>query len=76
MNLRAFRILAAGTIFLTCSCSGPVGEEAFLETVRRAAREAGRTARILEIRGPAPDHPVALDFPEGRYLKAALLLVD
>ncbi len=76
MNTLAFGVVAPGGLLLTCSCSGAVSEEDFLETLRRAARAAGRPARVIEVRGAAPDHPVALDFPEGRYLKAVLLKVD
>jgi len=31
------------------------------------------TARILEKRGAAPDHPISIYCPEGEYLKAFLL---
>ena len=56
--------------------TGAVSEGQFLSVVRAAAQQAGRRARVLELSGPAPDHPVALDFPEGRYLKVALLHVE
>lgn len=75
MNRLALAACSAGAIMLTCSCSGAVSEDRFLGIVRAAAKDAGRSVRVLELRGPAPDHPVALDFPEGRYLKAALLHV-
>jgi 23S rRNA G2069 N7-methylase RlmK/C1962 C5-methylase RlmI len=42
-------------------------------TVRDAAREAGRRAEIAEIRGAALDHPVVPQFPEGDYLKFAVV---
>ena len=32
-------------------------------------------ARMLAVRGAGPDHPVALECPETRYLKAVLLQV-
>ncbi len=37
---------------LTCSCTGLVSEEEFLETLRRAAWQAGRTVQVLRIAGP------------------------
>ena len=47
----------------------------FLATLRDAAAAARRDLRILDCRGAGPDHPVALECPETRYLKAVLLQV-
>ena len=55
---------------------GVVSEAAFVEVVTEASRSAGRRACVLRYLGAAPDHPVALDFPEGRYLKGLMLQVD
>jgi 23S rRNA (cytosine1962-C5)-methyltransferase len=52
-----------------------VPEEAFLATLRTAAAQARRDARILALRGAGPDHPIALECPETRYLKVVLLQV-
>jgi 23S rRNA (cytosine1962-C5)-methyltransferase len=41
----------------------------FQKIVASAALDAGVGARILEHLEQAPDHPVALQFPEGAYLK-------
>jgi len=76
MNRLALSAAAPGAIMLTCSCSGAVEESAFLGAVRRAAVDAQRSVRVIELRGASSDHPVALDFSEGRYLKGALLHVD
>ena len=38
-------------MFLTCSCTGLVAEADFLESVRRAAYQAGRTLQLLRIGG-------------------------
>jgi 23S rRNA (cytosine1962-C5)-methyltransferase len=70
MNRLALQAVAPGGLFLTCSCTGLVGEEDFLETLRRAAWQAGRTFQVLRIAGAAPDHPFLVHVPEGRYLKA------
>jgi 23S rRNA (cytosine1962-C5)-methyltransferase len=43
--------------------------------LREAAAAAGRDARVLTLRGAGPDHPVALECPETRYLKVAVLQV-
>ena len=55
--------------------AGLVSEADFLETLRRAAWQAGRTAQVLRVAGAAPDHPFLLHVPEGRYLKAVFLRV-
>jgi 23S rRNA (cytosine1962-C5)-methyltransferase len=57
MNRLALQAVAPGGIFLTCSCTGLVSEETFLETIRRAAWQAGRTVQIIKIGGAGPDHP-------------------
>jgi 23S rRNA (cytosine1962-C5)-methyltransferase len=80
-GLRAYRrlhrlcaaVTAPGGILCAASCSSHVGREAFVATVRDAAREAGRRAEIAEIRGAALDHPVVPQFPEGDYLKFAVV---
>jgi 23S rRNA (cytosine1962-C5)-methyltransferase len=67
--------VARGGIVVTCSCSGSVSEERFLRMLRDAAAAARRDARILYVRGAGADHPVALECPETRYLKVAVLQV-
>jgi 23S rRNA (cytosine1962-C5)-methyltransferase len=70
MNRLTLQVVAPGGILLTCSCTGLVGEEDFLETLRRAAWQAGRTLQVLRVAGAAADHPFLVHVPEGRYLKA------
>jgi 23S rRNA (cytosine1962-C5)-methyltransferase len=70
MNKLALSVVADGGIFLTCSCTGLVREPDFLESVRRAAWQAGRELQVLHIGGAGPDHPFLLHVPESRYLKA------
>jgi 23S rRNA (cytosine1962-C5)-methyltransferase len=65
-------VLAPGGIFCAASCSSHVGAEAFLATLDDAAL-GGRALSVLEVRGPGPDHPTIAAFPEGRYLKFAVL---
>ena len=76
MNRLALQAVAPGGIFLTCSCTGLVSEADFLETLRRAAWQAGRTLQVLRISGAGPDHPFLLHVPEGRYLKAVFCRVE
>jgi 23S rRNA (cytosine1962-C5)-methyltransferase len=76
MNKLALQAVAPGGILLTCSCTGLVSEAEFLETLRRAAWQAGRTLQVLRIAGAAPDHPFLVHVPEGRYLKAVYCRVE
>jgi 23S rRNA (cytosine1962-C5)-methyltransferase len=76
MNRLALQAVAPGGIFLTCSCTGLVSEADFLETLRRAAWQAGRTVQVLRVAGAAPDHPFLLHAQEGRYLKAVFCRVE
>ena len=69
INLLAFKLLRPGGILMTFSCSGYVKPDLFQKIVADAAVDAGRDACVLEYLSQAPDHPVALNFPEGLYLK-------
>jgi 23S rRNA (cytosine1962-C5)-methyltransferase len=69
INPLGFRLLNPGGHLMTYSCSGGIGLELFQKIVASAAVDAGRDVRILRRLAAAPDHPVALRFPEGEYLK-------
>jgi 23S rRNA (cytosine1962-C5)-methyltransferase len=76
INLLAFKLLAPGGLLATFSCSGGVSAELFQSIIAGAALDAGVEAKIIERFHAAADHPVALEFPEGDYLKGLLLLRD
>ena len=76
MNRLAMLSLAPGGILLTCSCTGLISEETFLDTIRRAAFQAGRSAQIFHVSGAGPDHPFLAHVAEGRYLKAVWCRLD
>ena len=76
INLLAFKLLAPGGLLATFSCSGGVSAELFQSIVAGAALDAGVEAKIIERFQAAADHPVALEFPEGDYLKGLLLLKE
>lgn len=75
INLLAFKLLRPGGLLVTFSCSGGVDAGLFQKIVAGAALDAGVDARILERMSQAPDHPVALEFPEGEYLKGLVCRV-
>ncbi len=74
INLLALKLLAPGGLLATFSCSGGVSAELFQSIVAGAALDAGADAKIVERFGAAADHPVALEFPEGEYLKGLLVM--
>lgn len=72
INLLAFKLLRPGGLLVTFSCSGGVDAALFQKIVASAALDAGVEAQIVEHLAQAPDHPVALNFPEGAYLKGLI----
>jgi 23S rRNA (cytosine1962-C5)-methyltransferase len=75
LNRLGVEKVARGGILVTCSCSGSVSEDRFVRMLRDAAAAAHRDVRELHLRGAGPDHPVALECPETRYLEVAVLQV-
>ena len=76
INLLAFKLLRHGGLLATFSCSGGVSADLFQKIVAGAALDADVHARIIERLGPGADHPVALNFPEGDYLKGLICRVS
>jgi 23S rRNA (cytosine1962-C5)-methyltransferase len=72
INLLAFKLLRPGGQLMTFSCSGGISRELFQKIVAGAASDARVDAQIVRWLSAAPDHPVALAFPEGEYLKGLL----
>jgi 23S rRNA (cytosine1962-C5)-methyltransferase len=69
LNLLAMQLLEEDGILVTCSCSGHVSPDDFLQMVNESAVEAGVIAQVLERRGQASDHPVISSCAETAYLK-------
>jgi 23S rRNA (cytosine1962-C5)-methyltransferase len=72
INLFAFKLLRPGGLLFTFSCSGGVDAVLFQKIVAGAALDAGVDAQIIEHMSQGLDHPVALQFPEGAYLKGLI----
>jgi 23S rRNA (cytosine1962-C5)-methyltransferase len=80
LNRLAIQLVRRGGLLLTCSCAGLLSAEAFQQIVQSASRSGGfdehgkripgRTIQVIETRGAAPDHPVAMHCLETGYLKA------
>jgi 23S rRNA (cytosine1962-C5)-methyltransferase len=75
INLLAFQLLRPGGLLATFSCSGLVSPDLFQKVVFGALIDARREGQIIGRLTAGPDHPVALTFPEGLYLKGLLCRV-
>lgn len=73
LNRQALALLRPGGLLITASCSARVSPEMFLEAVKEAGFNAGVDLALVEERYQPPDHPVRLQFKEGRYLKFLVL---
>ena len=75
VNRAAVGLLDAGGILVTCSCSGSVSRDDFLEMLAGVAQRSRRTIQVLECRGAGPDHPVSASCLEGEYLTCVIARV-
>ena len=75
INRAALGLLEPGGILVTCSCSGSVSREDFLQMLAGVAQRGRRPIQLLECRGAAPDHPVSASCLEGEYLKCVIARV-
>ena len=71
--LSAMRLLPAGGVLATHSCSYHMPEEVFVNTVLSAAQDLHRQVRIITLRRQDIDHPVLAGYPESYYLKSLWL---
>jgi 23S rRNA (cytosine1962-C5)-methyltransferase len=75
LNSLAVDLIQPGGILVTCSCSGRVSRSEFLNMLVDVGRRCRRDLIVLENRGPAPDHPMAVGCPESDYLKCVIAQV-
>lgn len=73
INRLALRLLWPGGILATFSCSGLVSADLFQKVVFGAAVDADRQVQVLETLRQSADHPAAITFPEGEYLKGLIV---
>jgi len=73
INLLAMKLLNPGGVLATFSCSGAMTAELFDTVLAEAAQDAGRDFQMIARTRQGADHPVALNFPEGLYLKGVIL---
>ena len=75
LNLRCMRLAEPGGFLVTCSCSQFMTPELFLQMLREAAADSGRTVRLIETLMQSRDHPAALNAEHSLYLKGYILQV-
>ena len=73
INLLAMKLLKPNGYLATFSCSGAMTPELFDQVLAEAAQDAKRDFQVIARTRQGLDHPVALSFPEGYYLKGVVL---
>ncbi|HEV3221801.1 MAG TPA: class I SAM-dependent rRNA methyltransferase [Puia sp.] len=69
INLRGMKLLRSGGFLVTSSCTNLVSPEVFLETIRSAAKDAGKKIRQVVYKAQSPDHPIVWGLENTHYLK-------
>ena len=72
LNRFALGLIRPGGFFVTCSCSGHITHEMFVDVLGQAALHADRRLQLLEVRGSSADHPSSVHCLETDYLKCYL----
>ncbi len=72
INMQAMHLLKPGGLLFTFSCSGVVSADLFQKVIFGAALDVEQAIQIIGQMTQSSDHPVALTFPEGAYLKGLI----
>jgi 23S rRNA (cytosine1962-C5)-methyltransferase len=76
INLRGMKLLRSGGFLVTSSCTNLVSPQLFLETIRSAAKDAGKKIRQVIFQAQSPDHPIAWGLENTHYLKFLIVEVS
>jgi len=76
INGLAMKLLPAGGILVSSSCSHYLFWQDMLDMLVAAAQDVGREFTILDRTTQGPDHPVLLSLPESEYLRGFILQVS
>jgi 23S rRNA (cytosine1962-C5)-methyltransferase len=68
----AMKLLDRDGVLVSCCCTGLISMTDLEDVIGQVAVEAKRDLQLLERRGPAPDHPVAVTCRESGYLKCVI----
>jgi len=69
LNKLAVQMVTPGGLFVTCSCSGQLGADAFERIVITSVHRRNLRLQTFDRTGAGPDHPTLSNYPESRYLK-------
>jgi 23S rRNA (cytosine1962-C5)-methyltransferase len=72
LHQQAMRLLDRDGVLVSCCCTGLIASEMLEDLIAQVATDSKRDLQILERRGPAPDHPVAISCRESTYLKCII----
>lgn len=75
LQTQAIRLLEPDGILVTCCCSGLITRQMLEQLLAQLAAETRRAVQLLDVRGQAPDHPVAATCMESNYLKCLIARV-
>jgi 23S rRNA (cytosine1962-C5)-methyltransferase len=75
LNKAALMALAPGGYLLTCSCSQAMSLQDFTQVLLDAGLACNKNIQIIKTGFAGPDHPQALAFSHGHYLKWLLVRV-
>lgn len=70
VNAAAMRALKPGGMYVTCSCSHHLSDQDFEDVIMAAESRSGSRFHWLARGYQGEDHPMLMEFPQGRYLKA------
>ena len=76
INLRGMKLLRSGGFLVTSSCTNLVSPEVFLDTIRAAAKDAGKKIRQVVYQAQSPDHPIVWGLENTHYLKFLIVEVS
>ncbi len=76
INLRGMKLLRSGGFLVTSSCTNLVSPQAFLDTIRSAAKDAGKKIRQVLFQTQSPDHPIIWGLENTHYLKFLIVEVS
>lgn len=76
LNTLAMQLLDRSGILVTCSCSGRILLNDFIQAVHYAGLQAKKQVRILQYRGAAIDHPIMIQCQESSYLKCLICEIE
>jgi len=76
INLRGMKLLRSGGFLVTSSCTNLVSPAVFLDTIRSAAKDAGKKIREVVYQAQSPDHPIAWGLENTHYLKFLIVEVS